>query len=101
MKNENNIDDLLDQLNKLRIEESIIIDKIIKTRNETNNEDNNIRQEGDFKIGDKVQINNPRRYQESIGTICKITETRLTIKPKTGIKIIRSRKNVKLITQDE
>jgi hypothetical protein len=102
MKNEDNVDDLLDKLNKLRIEESNIIEKIIKARNENNDKDNNIaRREGDFKIGDKVQIINPRRYQESIGIICKITETRVTIKPRTGIKIIRSHKNVKLITDDE
>jgi ribosomal protein S17 len=48
----------------------------------------------EFTIGDKVRIKNPRPLQENQGIIVKITESRITIKPKKGINIVRAPKNV-------
>ena len=99
MNNEDNIDELLTQLNRLRIEESNIIKRIIQVRNKNNNEEtNNEReQEEELKIGDTVRILNPRRFQENTGVISKIGASRVTITPRKGIKIIRHPRNIQKI----
>jgi hypothetical protein len=110
MSNEDNIDNLLEQLNTLRIAETEIIRKIVNARARNTiqlNTDNNnnverdaipINTNNELKIGDNVIILNPRRYQEDRGVICKISETRITVKPKRGIKIVRAHKNIRKIT---
>jgi hypothetical protein len=94
MSNED-IDDLLSQLNRLRIAETSIIERIVAARqaNPTNSRQPTV-EDDVLQIGDAVTILNPRKFQENTGIICNISEKRVTIKPKKGIKIVRHPKNI-------
>jgi transcription antitermination factor NusG len=49
-----------------------------------------------FRIGDKVRILNPGRFQANKGEITKIGESRVTIKTWSGSKLQRAPKNITL-----
>jgi hypothetical protein len=76
---QNEQDELLLQLENLNLN-----DKESTTSETTSNE---------LKIGDKVVILNPGRFQERSGYICKIGK-QVTIQTKKGRKIVRAKKNV-------
>jgi hypothetical protein len=94
-------------LQRLRIEEGLVIQRIkdcTRHQQQINNETNESREEetdenseAELQIGDNVRILNPRRFQEDTGIITKISETRVTITPRRGIKIVRDPKNVRKI----
>jgi hypothetical protein len=101
MDKEDDIDSLLDELNKLRIQETKIIERIVQVRNDNsdNNETTKTNRKNtneEIRIGDTVRILNPRRFQESTGTVSRIGK-RITITPRLGIKIVRDPKNVQKI----
>jgi hypothetical protein len=50
-------------------------------------------QTGKLQIGDKVNILNPKKGQETTGTVSKIGAFRVTIETKKG-KVIRAYKNL-------
>ena len=52
-----------------------------------------------IRKGDRVQILSKGKFHSKEGTIDKITEKRITIVDKRGVKIIRASKNVLLIQE--
>jgi hypothetical protein len=79
---QNEQDELLLQLERLNINTNEST-----TTNTTNQE---------LKIGDKVIILNPGKFQERSGKVCKIGK-QITIQTKKGRKIIRARKNIQKV----
>ena len=77
-------DQLIDQLRNLHI----TTEEHTQTQNEEE-EDPNV-----FKLGEKVHILNPGRFQERRGTICNLGDQRVTILTKRGKKIVRAPFNV-------
>jgi transcription antitermination factor NusG len=47
-----------------------------------------------FRVGDKVRITNPGRFQANRGEIIKIGTKRVTIKTRSGSKLQRAEKNL-------
>ena len=47
-----------------------------------------------FAFGDKVRIKNPTLFQANQGKITKIGSSRITVKTKSGTKILRAPKNL-------
>ena len=108
------IEDLIAHLTVLRLEETNLIERVVASyrqlQQETqdqeiqreilnNNNENNAddRENNELRIGDRVRILNPNRFQETTGIISKIGNTRITITPRRGIKIVRHPRNVERI----
>ena len=110
-----NIEDLIAHLTVLRLEETNLIERIVTSHRQSqqeaqdrdtqrdilaqhNNENNaNEREHNELQIGDRVKILNPNRFQENTGIISKIGTNRVTITPRRGIKIVRHPNNVERI----
>jgi hypothetical protein len=58
----------------------------------------NVVEPREFVIGDRVRIKNPNLFQTDRGTITKIGASRITVRTRSGTKIIRAPKN--LIIED-
>ncbi len=92
---------IIDRLKQIQIEQTELIKQL---ENLNINEDTNKQKTTtkELKIGDRVIILNPGRFQERSGTVCKIGKL-ITIESKRGRKIVRARKNIQVVesSQDE
>jgi uncharacterized protein YydD (DUF2326 family) len=104
--NEQDIADIIDQLQHLQLQQSVIQTQqsALLTRLTRNRQRNSEREHSDtaadipreFRIGDSVIINNPGRLQAKRGVIVKIGASRVTVKPRIGANIQRSPNNLTL-----
>jgi transcription antitermination factor NusG len=90
------IKNIVAQLKSLQIQESELLqrlERLIEADSQVNKSPNPTRE---FRIGDWVQINNPKPFQFKKGTIIRIgTETdRITVQSKNGSKIVRASFNL-------
>ena len=95
--NEKEIADIVEQLQQLQLQQSILLTRLSHI-NERDTEreyfDAATDSPRDFKIGDRVRIINPKRFQAKKGVIINIGEGRITIKTHNGTKIQRSPDNL-------
>ena len=90
------IKDIVAQLQSLHIQESELLqrlERLSETNSYTAGSQTTTR---DFRIGDSVQIKNPKPFQSKKGTIVRIGDgtDRITVQPKNGSKIVRASKNI-------
>ena len=98
------IRDIVAQLKRIQIEESILLQRLGELSETDGGHTQTDHQKSDtqegttrgFEIGDKVRIINPRPFQPKQGTIIKIgvSTDRLTVQSKNGTKIIRASSNL-------
>ena len=89
------IKDIVVQLQGLQIRETELL-KRLERLNETVNNTTELPNTTEFKIGNLVQIRNPKPFQIKKGIIIKIgTGTnRITVQSKNGSKIVRAPSNL-------
>jgi hypothetical protein len=87
------IQDLIDQLNRLQLKQKELLARLQRAKN-SKREGVQETREFTITIGDKVLIRNPKRSQETRGTITKIAHTRVTITSESGNKLQREPKNL-------
>jgi hypothetical protein len=113
MKNNDEIEDIIAQLQQLQLQQTELLARLEKARGEeTENTDtghttrasvadrtdrtktstDDINRE--FVLGDKVKIKNPNRFQPNKGKIIKIGKSRITVETASGGKITRAPKNL-------
>jgi hypothetical protein len=101
MKNDDEIDNLIEQLKTLQLQQQTVINRIEAVRNRerraaaNNRGGTNVEGTVAFTIGDRVRILNPSRFQANRGTIIRIGD-RITVQTATGNKIVRAPKNLVL-----
>ena len=129
MRNEDDVQDLISQLNQLQLQqtelfarlEKAIGDKDAQTRR-VGKEDartgevaniievaqtrefvvaHEVAQTGEFAIGDRVIVKNPNLFQTDRGKITKIGKKRITLTTQSGSKILRAPKNLVLQQEQE
>jgi hypothetical protein len=129
MRNEDDVQDLISQLNQLQLQqtelfarlEKAIGDKDAQTRR-VGKEDartgevaniievaqtrefvvaHEVAQTGEFAIGDRVIVKNPNPFQTDRGKITKIGKKRITLTTQSGSKILRAPKNLVLQQEQE
>jgi hypothetical protein len=97
MNNDQEIQDIVAQLQRLQIQESELLQRL-EPLSESNN---NPRQQAptlcEFAIGDRVRIKKPRFLQPTVCTISKITEKRITVLTRDGTSIVRAHKNIAFV----
>jgi hypothetical protein len=101
MSRDQEIQDIVNQLERLQIQQAELVRRI--GRLSENNDVSNINATHttstiDFVIGDRVRIRNPGRLQPVRGTIIKIGRSRITVEAREGTKIVRAPRN--LIAED-
>ena len=83
---------------RLAREQATLIDRLARATGDQSNRQvpqaNRVPFTGDIRIGDLVSIRNPRFLQENIGTVTKLTATRVTVTTPNGTKILRAYKNI-------
>jgi transcription antitermination factor NusG len=94
------IQDIVNQLERLQIQQSDLVQRLGLLSDGDNNNNNATRQTSprDFAVGDKVRISNPGRLQPVRGTIIKIGRSRITVEARDGTKIVRAPRNLVLET---
>ena len=103
MSNDQEITDIVIQLQRLQLQQSVLLQRITQLSGDNNNnaeENNNNTAEPasphrEFVIGDQVRIINPKPFQPNKGRIIKIGD-RITVLAKSGTKIHRAAKNLVL-----
>ena len=101
MRDEQEIAEIVIQLQRLQLQQSELLHRLAQSE-----ENNNTAQQAsttrrappasapsEFVIGDRVQIENPNRFQANKGRIIKIGD-RITVLTKNGTKIQRAAKNL-------
>jgi uncharacterized protein YydD (DUF2326 family) len=106
MSNEQDIEEIINQLQRLQLQQSALqtqqsalLTRLTRSRSEVNERENPDIAAGtprEFRIGDRVIINNPGRLQPKRGVITKIGNSRVTVKPRIGLDIQRSPNNLTL-----
>jgi hypothetical protein len=98
MDRDQEIQDIVNQLGRLQIQQSNLLQRLGRL-NESEDNDNNatpppITTARVFAVGDRVRIKNPGLLQPVRGTIIKIGKTRITVEARNGTKIVRAPKNL-------
>jgi transcription antitermination factor NusG len=109
MTNDNDdIQDLITQLKDLQLQQAELIVRLERARGRESRAtagtaaragDSEPRETRELAIGDRVRIKNPGPFQANRGVIIKIGTSRITVRTRSGSKIIRAPKN--LTTDDE
>ena len=102
MKEEEDAQDLIEQLQRLQIEQNDLLARlsniqrkqVVQTVNKDTKTPPNTTRE--FVVGDRVRIKNPGRFQANKGEIKKIGKERITIQASNGTLIVRAPKNLAL-----
>ena len=103
---ESDIADIIAQLQHLQLQQTNLLEQLARSQiQNTASEplereyfDTAAEVPRDFQIGDRVRILNPKRFQANKGTIIRIGESRVTIKPPIGRNIQQSPNNLILDT---
>ena len=101
MSNGQEITDIVVQLQRLQLQQSVLLQRITQLSGDNNNnaEENNkntaepASTHREFAIGDQVRITNPKPFQPNNGRINKIGD-RITALAKNGAKIHHAAKNL-------
>jgi hypothetical protein len=95
---QNEIKDIVAQLQSLQIQETKLLQRLERlNENEIDTFGSAATQTTrEFRIGDLVQIKNPKPFQAKKGTIVKIGvgTNRVTVQSKSGSKIVRAPSNL-------
>jgi predicted component of type VI protein secretion system len=97
MNNDQEIQDIVAQLQRLQIRESELLQRLERLSESNNNPRQQAPAVREFAIGDRVRIKNPRFLQPTVGTISKITEKRITLLAQDGTSIVRAHKNIAFV----
>jgi hypothetical protein len=84
------VEDLINQLNQLQLKQKDLLVRLERAR------DHEVRGTREFRIGDRVRIDNPKPSQERRGAISRIGKDRVTVLTASGKIIHRARKNLTL-----
>jgi hypothetical protein len=103
MSNRQDITDLVNQLQRLQLQQSELLQRLTLASEENNNNTARAAQPTtntprEFIVGDRVRITNPNRFQTRIG-ICRVTKigpSQITVLAANGTKIHRAAKNLVL-----
>jgi transcription elongation factor len=96
MNRDQEIQDIVNQLERLQIQQSDLLQRLGLL---SESDDNNITTPApviarEFAVGDRVRIRNPSRLQPVRGIITKIGRVRITVEARNGTKIVRAPKNL-------
>ena len=93
------LEELQDQLNKLRLKHDRVLDKIVQLQKERKAAQDAADTLGAraFRIGDRVRVRNPNPKQPREGKVTKITKERVTLTSDSGIDVWRAPKNLELL----
>jgi transcription elongation factor len=97
MNKDQEIQDIVNQLERLQIQQSDLLQRLglLSERDDSNNTAIPLPASArEFAIGDRVRIKNPGRLQPIRGTITKIGRNRITVEARNGTKIVRAPKNL-------
>jgi hypothetical protein len=100
MSNRNDeIQDIVSQLQRLQIQESELLQRLERLSEADSHTAGSPTQTRDFRIGDLVQINNPKPFQIRKGNIIRIgaDTDRITVQSRNGSKVVRASSNLTLI----
>lgn len=103
---DDNIETIIDQLNRLTIQQEQLTEQIVKLQNEVRNRttkttvDTNNNSKRPIIVGDRVKIKNPRRNQLNIGVVDSFTKSGLfaRVKLDNGTVINRAPRNLTRIS---
>ena len=101
---DDSVDSLIRQLDRLRLQEARVLQRLIEARQRENNSGENQPDRAAFRIGGRVTVNNPNaRFGRTIGTndrraiITKITDTRVYYTTLSGASTWRARSNLTIV----
>jgi hypothetical protein len=99
MSNEQDIKDIVEQLERLQIRQTELVQRLARLTNSGNNNTTTERSNTAhvFSVGDYVRITNPGLRQSDRGIITKIGNSRITVQDRNGTKILRAPKNLVLL----
>jgi uncharacterized protein YceH (UPF0502 family) len=89
MSNEQDIKDIVEQLERLQIRQTELVQRLARLTNSGNNNTAHV-----FAVGDYVRITNPGLRQADRGIITNIGNSRITVQDRNGTKILRAPKNL-------
>jgi hypothetical protein len=96
------VDSLISQLERLRLEEALVLQRLIEARRRETTNDEPDREE--FRIGRRIVINNPNtRFGRAVNIndtralITKVTASRVYYKTLNGTTTWRSRNNLTIV----
>jgi hypothetical protein len=103
---DDSVDSLIRQLERLRLQEALVLQRLIAARQRETAEINQPEREA-FRIGGRVTINNPKprigRFLNDNDTraiITKLTTTRVYYRTLNGITTWRSRNNLTIVNPE-
>ncbi len=124
MRNEDDVQDLISQLNQLQLQQTELFARLEKAIGDKDAQTRGVRKEDaqtrevaheieveqtrefviahgiaqivEFAIGDRVIVKNPNLFQADRGKITKIGNKRITLTTQSGSKILRTPKNLVL-----
>jgi hypothetical protein len=98
MNNENDITEIVEQLKRLQLRQSELLQRLTHL-SESEDNDNTTGQANaprELAVGDRVKITNPGRFQANSCRIIKIGTSHVPVQAKNGTKIVRAPKNLVL-----
>jgi hypothetical protein len=100
MSNEQDIKDIVEQLERLQIRQTELVQRLARLTNSGNNNTTTVQESNTahvFAVGDYVRITNPGLRQSDRGIITKIGNSRITVQDRNGTKILRAPQNLVLL----
>ena len=97
--NEQDISNIVAQLQQLQLQQSVLLTRLSRIHERSTERDYYDAAADtprDLRIGDRVRILNPKRFQAKKGVVTNIGEGRVTVKAPNGTKIQRSPENLML-----
>jgi hypothetical protein len=103
---DDSVDSLINQLERLRLQEALVLQRLIAARQRENSGVNEPEREA-FRVGGRITINNPKpRFGRAITTndtraiITKVTETRVYYRTLNGTSTWRARFNLTIVNPE-
>jgi transcription antitermination factor NusG len=90
MKNDDDIQDIIKQLNVLHIKQNELLARLERAT------ESEVDETRSFELGDTVKVKNPGPFQPTKGRITRIGKNRITVTAQSGAKIVRAPKNLVL-----
>jgi hypothetical protein len=94
MDRDQEIQDIVNQLERLQIQQSDLLQRLGRLSESEDNATPLPTTAREFVVGDRVRIRNPGRLQPVRGTVTKIGRVRITVEARNGTKIVRAPKNL-------
>ena len=103
---DDSVDSLINQLERLRLQEALVLQRLIAARQRENSGVNEPEREA-FRVGGRITINNPKpRFGRALTTndtraiITKVTETRVYYRTLNGTSTWRARFNLTIVNPE-